>query len=68
MGRGSGFPGCTTFFPDIFELVILSYSFKLDKDVRSSHIMVYTLMDLRAKSDVDVVHGITLGSSVSTYD
>ena len=66
MGRGSGFPGCTTFFPDIFELVILSYSFKLDKDVRSSHIMVYTLMDLRAKSDV--VHGFALGSSVTTYD
>ena len=23
MGRGSGFPGCTTLFPDIFKLVIL---------------------------------------------
>jgi hypothetical protein len=22
MGRGSGFPGCTTLFPDIFKLVI----------------------------------------------
>jgi len=25
MGRGSGFPGCITLFPDIFKLVILFY-------------------------------------------
>jgi hypothetical protein len=25
MGRGSGFPGCITLFPDIFKLAILFY-------------------------------------------
>jgi len=71
MGRGSGFPGCITLFPDIFKLVIL-FSNRTLLHILLNYIklfapaILYAFMDLSAKSDV--VHGFALGSSVSDYD
>jgi len=73
MGRGSGFPGCTTLFPNILKLVILFSNTHIwinIVDSRTEHPRSQVIrMQLQPQGpNSDVVHGFALGSSVSTYD